>query len=262
MFFPRCCLHVLLSTACGVAAWSMAALPAWAQDQLVFRDNHVQAGKVVGMKDGAVLLTVTAANGAPGQISFNLALLSRVDAAPPPSYAPAVAAYESGQWDKALAALQPLAEQFRGLPTSWAQQAAAALGDLYLEKKDLTRAEAAYNDYRRLYPATAGNTLRFELGQARIAFARDHLAAARIALESITSVALKNPAEVSRADAAAYGQAFYVLGEIQERGGNFQEALADYLRTTTLFYQDPATTGRAQKEADKLRAAHKDLAAP
>lgn len=257
MFLParRCLLPLLLILGGGVSR-------AGAQDQLVFKDNHVQAGKVVGVKDGAVLLTVTTPGRAPGQIAFNLGLLNRVDAAPPPSYQAGMSAYQAGQWDKALAALQPLADQFRGLPTPWAQETAATLGDLYVEKNDLVRAEAAYANYRRFYPATAGNSLRFELGQARIAFARDRIAAARIALESITQGALKNPVEASRNDAAAYGQAFYVLGQIQERAGDFQGALEDYLRTTTLFYQDGATAARAQQDADRLRTAHKDLVVP
>lgn len=251
----RRCLPLLLTLCAGV-------LSVRAQDQLVFKDNHVQAGKVVGVKDDAVFLSVTTPGGTPGQISFNLGLLSRVDAAPPPAYQAGMTAYEAGQWDKALAALQPLTDQFRGLPTAWAQQAAGTLGDLYIEKNDLVRAEAAYASYRRFYPATAGNSWRFGLGQARLALARNHLAEARVALEGITQGALKNPAEASRADAAAYGQAFYLLGQIHETAGDFQAALEDDLRTTTLFYQDNAITVRAQKDADDLRAAHKDLVAP
>lgn len=235
---------------------------AWAQDRLTFKDNHVQEGKVVGMNGSTVLLSLSTASGAQGQIGFDLRLLSRVDAAPPPAFNPGMAAYAAGDWDKALAALKPITEQFRGLPTLWAQQAAATLGDLYVEKNDLAHAESAYNDFRKLYPTPGGNSLRFSLGQARIALARNNPAQARQQLEPLTRLALKDPADASRTDAAAYGQAFYLLGQIQERDGNLPAALEAYLSTVTLFYQDGATTARAQKSADGLRAAHKDLSAP
>ena len=233
-----------------------------AQDRLVFKDNHVQDGKVTGMSGSTVMINLNMASGAAGQIGFDLRLLTRVDAAPPPAFHSGMAAYVAGQWDKALADLKPVADQFRGLPTPWAQQTFATLGDLYVEKNDLVRAEEAYNDYRRLYPVAGGNSLRFDLGQARIALARNDAAKARQQLDPIVRLALKNPTDAPRADAAAYGQAFCLLGQIQEREGHLEEALEDYLRTTTLFYQDPASTARAQKSADNLRATHKDLTVP
>lgn len=247
---------------CMLAGWAWVP-SASAQDRLVFKDNHVQDGKVVGMKVGTVLLAVpNSSGGAPGQLGFNLALLSRVDAAPPTAFTAGVAAYNAGEWDKALAALKPVADTFRGLPTAWAQGTAALLGDLYIEKNDVVRAEAAYNDYRKLYPTVGGNSLRFTLGQARIALARDNVAQAKTQLEGLTRLALKNAADASRADTAVYGQAFCAAGQIQEREGHLQAALEDYLRTTTVFYQDNAAAIRAQKGADALRAAHKELVAP
>ncbi len=260
-------LRCRLPRATFLVVWCLAALglgwqPLRAQDRLVFKDGHVQDGKIVGMSGPTVLMTVTTASGAPGQISFNMGLLNRVDAAPPPAYNAGVAAYGVGDWDKALAALKPVTDQFRGLPTTWAQQAAGMLGDIYVEKNDLPRAEAAYGDYRKLYPATSGNSVRSNLGQARIAFARNNVSETKRALEPITTAALKNPADASRSDAAAYGQAFYLRGLIREKDGDAPGALEDYLRTVTLFYQDAATTARARKAADALRAAHKDLVAP
>ena len=242
--------------------WLVAVGTARAQDRLIFKDNHVQEGKVTSVNNGTVLISLNSASGAAGQIGFDLRLLNRVEVAPPSAFQTGMAAYAAGQWDQALAALKPLVDQFHGLPTAWAQQACATLGDLYVEKNDLVRAQVAYNDYQRLYPATGGNSLRFNLGQARLALARNDLAPARQQLDAITSLALKDPTDASPADSAAYGQAFYLLGQLQEHQGQTQEALVDYLRTVTLFYQDPTTTARAQKSADSLRTAHKDLVAP
>ncbi len=230
-----------------------------AQDRLVFRDNpnHVADGKVVGMSDGAVVINVAA-----GQVTYNLGLLARVDAAPPAAFAPAYAAYQAGDWDRALAALKPVVDQFKGLPTDWARQATAALGDIYLEKNDVAKAVAAFADYRRLYPGGAEGSLRLNVAQARIAYAQHNFAAAEKQLRPIREAALKQPAQTTRADGAAYGQACFLLGQLEERQGSYQAALEDYLRTVTLFYQDGAVTARAQKSADALRAAHQDVSIP
>jgi hypothetical protein len=49
-----------------------------------------------------------------------------------------------------------------------------------------------------------------------------------------------------------YGQAFYLMGLIHEHEGNLPAALQDYLRTVTLFFEDPATTAKARERADFL----------
>ena len=95
-----------------------------------------------------------------------------------------------------------------------------------------------------------------------MAFAKNNGAAAKQQLTPITEAALKNPATVTKSDGVAYGQAFYLMGQLEEREGALQAALEDYLRATTLFYQDAAVAANAQKSADALRAAHKDLTVP
>ena len=244
---------------------TLAGMPvvAGAQDRLVFPDNHIQEGKVLGVTpEGQVQISMATAGGGTGQLSFNIHLLSRVEVAAPPEFQTGLAAYQAGNWDKALAALKPLAGKFRGLPVDWMAQTAAVLGDIYLEKKDVASAEAAYNDFRKLYPAGAGGSVRATVGQARVAFAKNNTTAAKQQLAPVALEAMKNPALVSRADGIAYGQAFYLLGQMAEKEGSFQTALEDYLRTTTLFYQDTATASAAGKSADALRAAHKDLTVP
>lgn len=259
MFLPFCSRVRPYTLAACLALGSLASV-ASAQDRLTFTDKHVQEGKVTGMSGNSVMVTVTTASGAPGQVGFDLSLLSRVDAAAPANFQTGTAAYAAGDWDKALSIFKPITDQFRGLPTDWARQAFAMLGDIYIEKNDVVRAESAYNDFRRYYPG--GNSLRFNLGQARIAWARANTPAARSQLDPIINAALKNPTEVSRADSAAYGQAFYLRGQIDEKEGKPAAALEDYLRTVTLYYQDGATATRAQGRADALRAAHKDLTVP
>ena len=216
-----------------------------------------QEGRITGVQGDAILLTVPN-----GQTSVPLSQVASVEASAPPAYATGMAAYNAGNYDKALSDLRPVGDGFRGLPLDWAQQTLAALGSMYLEKNAVAKAEAAFNDYRKYYPNAPGNRLQLGGAQARIAFAKNNAPQARQALEAITQAALKAPAEVTRSDGAAYGQAFYLTARLQERENNFQGALENYLRVITLFYQDAALADRAQKGADNLRAAHKGLSVP
>ena len=225
------------------------------------KNGPPQLGKIVGSNNGSVTIDLAAATGTV-QTSINLGLVSHVFMPPPPGFQAGLAAYQTANWDKALADLKPVAEQFRGLPVEWAQQAAGLLGDIYIEKQDFGKAEAAYNDFRRLYPAGSGGQLRLNVAQARIAFGKKNVAAAKQQLQGIVQAALKNPALVTNAEGAAYGQAFYLLGQIQEQEHGYQDALESYLRTVTLFYQDAAVATRAQQSADQLRSAHKGLVVP
>ena len=216
-----------------------------------------QEGYITGVQGDAIQLTIPN-----GKTSVPLAQVARVETNAPATYATGIAAYNAGNYDKALADLRTFGDAFRGLPTDWEQQTVAALGSIYLEKNDTALAEAAFNDLHRYYPKSPGSGLQLSVAQARLAFAKNNAAQAKGQLDAIVAAALKSPADVTRADGAAYGQACYLMARLQERESNFQGALENYLRVVTLFYQDAAVAGRAQKGADDLRAAHKDLNVP
>ena len=258
MVFPRTFSRWTFFLIAGAAACA-SSVRAQELPARVYRQGNPtpDMGSITGVQGDAILLTF-----AQGKTSIPLAQVARVEAAAPPACQTGLIAYGAGNYDKALADLRPVVDTFRGLPTEWAQQSLAAVGGCYLEKNDVAKAEAAFNDYRKYYPNAPGNKLQLGVAQARIAFAKNNAAQAQPALDAITAAALKAPAEVTRADGAAYGQAFYLLARVQERDNNFQGALESYLRVVTLFYQDQALATRAQKEADDLRAAHKGLAVP
>jgi tetratricopeptide (TPR) repeat protein len=255
-----------LRTIVRAAGLALLLAPAGAlaapQDRVILKTGEQQVGQVLGVASGQVQLAI-ATGATTGRLSFRLEAISRVEAEPPAAFREGVAAFEAGDFEKALRTLQPVADGFRGLPTDWARQAAALLGDLYVEKGDLARAEAAYTDYAKLYGGGgATGSLRTEVGAARLALAKQDFPGARRRLEPVVTAALKDPVKISRADAAAAGQACLLLGQIAERAGDNPSALTHYLRTVTLFYQDRATVTAAQKAADNLRAAHPGLMAP
>lgn len=260
MVFPRTSLRAasfLAMAFCLCAAANLRAQQEIAARIYLQGNPTPQTGSINGVQGDAIQLNIPN-----GKTSVPLAQVTRVEAAPPAAYATGIQAYNAGNYDRALADLRTFGEAFRGLPTDWEQQTLAALGTVYLEKNDVAKAEAAFNDLRRYYPKAPGGGVQFSVAQARIAFAKNNTAQAKPQLDAIIQAALRSPAEVTRADGAAYGQACYLMARLQERESNFQGALENYLRVVTLFYQDPTLTGRAQKGADDLRATHKNLTVP
>lgn len=231
------------------------AATALGDDAVTFRDGRRQDGKILGVSNGTVEVEIKLPNGSPGKIGFPVANIASVVMDQPTAARTGLAAYDAADYARALTELRPVSEKYKGLPTDWARRIAAVMGDLYLEAKDLTKAEAAYGEYARLYPG-GKSPLRSSVGLARLANAKGDRARARQLLEPIAKAALEDPAP-SEADAAIYGQVFFLLGQAREAEKDFTRALEDYLRTVTLFHHDRAVATAAQKAADALRAAQK-----
>ncbi len=226
-----------------------------AEDRVTMNDGRTQEGKITGVANGGIEIEIKLPNGSPGKIGLPLAGVTTVSMEIPASARTGLAAYESGDFARALSDLRPLAERFRGLPSDWARRVASVMGDVFLETNDLPHAEAAYADFSRLYPG-GKSTLRGSVGLARIALAKGDRARARQILDPMAKAALGD-ASPAEADAAVYGQTFLLLGQILEAEKDYPSALHDYLRTVTLFYQDRAAASAAQKAADALRQAQK-----
>jgi len=229
------------------------ATMAAAQDKLTTKDNRTQDGKIIGVVGSNVQIQIGA-----GTMGIPLATVHSVVMATPPEFAAGKAAYDAGDYAKALAPIKTLAEKFRGLPTPWAQQASSLLGDIYVALDKLSEAEKAYLDFQKSYGA--GGSVQSDVGLARIAFSKKEYDKAKGKLEPITTQALgeKYPAP---ALAGSYSQAFYLLAQVEEAQGDYAAALQNYLRTVTLFHHDNASVAGAKEKADALRKAH-NIAAP
>jgi tetratricopeptide (TPR) repeat protein len=229
---------------------TLSGVSAFAQQAVVrMRTGAVQQGTVLGVTSAGVELQFGT-----NKVAFPLAQIAEIQMAAPPDLAAAQQAYAAKDYAKALKSLQAVTQKFKGLPTEWAQLATGMIGDVYVAQEDLPKAEAAYKEFQRLYPG-AGSA-QADVGMARIAVGRKDFATAKQKLEPIAAAALKEKS-VPRANAFAYSQAFYVLGQVKESEGNVAGALEDYLRTITLFYHDPAAVSAAQERAEALRAAAK-----
>lgn len=220
----------------------------YAQEKIVKSDGSTQDVKVVNVTGGNVQVQV-----GNGVIGIPIATISQVIMAPPVEFTQAMAAYESKDFAKAAASAKIVVDKYKGLPVDWARQATAVLGDIYVEQNDLQKAETAYLDFLKAYPGKG--SLQTDVGLARIAFSKKDYSAAKQKLIPIKEQALKLknvPSDIG----AAYSNAFYLLGQIEEAEGDFSNALQDYLRTVTLFYQDRIAVNSAQQKADVLRKDH------
>ncbi|HEX8310595.1 MAG TPA: hypothetical protein VF614_04700 [Chthoniobacteraceae bacterium] len=251
--FPRLQLLFLLGCSVLLSGDALAQAPA-GQGTVKLRTGAIQTGTILGVTSAGVEIQFGT-----NKAAFPLNMITEVQMPPPPELAAAQKAYGERNYPAALTALRKVTDKFKGLPTDWAQLATSMIGDLHVAMNELPKAEAAYKDFQKLYPG--GGSMQAEVGIARIAVSRKDLAGAKQKLQPIADAALKEKS-VPRANAFAYSQAFYVLGQIKESEGDAAGALEDYLRTVTLFYDDPAAVGAAKQRADALRADAKQKQQP
>lgn len=230
-----------------VAASLLISFPAVrAEDSVKQSNGVVRTGQITGVRNGSVMIKF-----GPGEIGIPLSQATSIVMTPPPTVMKGLELQETGKAAEALAILKPIADQFGGLPLDWAQRATASIGDLYLSLDKTADAQAAYTKFKTLYPG-AGLSVQADVGMARVAAAGGKLDVAKSLLTPIISKALTKP-EITKAESAAFGQAYFTLGNIAEKENKPSEALENYLRTVTIFYADRATAARAQERADALR---------
>ena len=242
--------QLLSAAACGLFLLAGAAN---GQDVIIKQDGTQQLGKIMGSSAAGIQIQI--GTGSMITIPMAQAKEARMGAVPP-EFALAQKAAEQKQYDAELTQLKAL-EKYKGLPAEWAQQAAGMIGDVYLDKGDIPKAEAAYAEYQKLYPGG----VQADLGLAKLAVAKKDFATAKAKVEPIIAKANeeKNP---SRVNGFAYSQAFLLMGQIKESENAPEEALADYLKAVTIFYYDRNAATLAQEKADALRKANPNVFIP
>lgn len=237
-----------------VVVWGTLGLMVSAQDQLLMKDGRTTPARVLEVAGSNVRVQVKS-----GTMAIPLSTIERVEMEPPPNYAAAQKEMAAGDYAAALPQTKAIVEKYRGLPVDWARLATAMLGDIHVELGQFPEAEAAYEAYERAYAGEG--SARSQVGRARIAVAEGKFDEAKNLLAPIAekAMSLKYPGDGSQ---LASSQAFYLLGRIDEAAGRYSEALENYLRTVTFFYQDPAAVESAQARADFLRKTHRNLAVP
>ncbi len=225
------------------AALGLALVSVQAQDAVVQKDKQRREGQILGVADGKIKIKV-----GPVETGIPMDQVASVVKVAPKGYEDALASWQAGDSAKTLATLKPLVDTFRGLPTPWAERSSALLGDVYLSLDQLPAAEKAFADFQKAYPGSASLS---DIGLARLAVSKKDYATAKAKLEPVLAEAAKVTL-AGTGKSAAYGQAYYLMGMINEAAGNNPEALRDYLSTVALFYEDQAVVAKAQERADIL----------
>jgi hypothetical protein len=254
MFQPRQLLSAIAALLSAVTAFAPADAAAQVGNDLVVM-KPAAANQPPKTYQG-VLITGVQGNrmmvrDASGEVGYDLAQVQEIRKLAPPEFVAAQKHVEAGNFDSALPAVKAVADKFKGLPISWAQEATAMLGNLYVSLGKLTEAETAFADYERLYGATSSGAAK--IGKARLAAAKKRFTEARSLASDIVSGAMSKK-NISRAESQLYGQAYFILGQCDEGDNKLPEAMENYARTVAIFYQDPAIVKEAQKRIDDLRS--------
>ena len=236
--------QLLFLATCGLL---LAGRDARAQGQPAVvkqKAGAAQQGVITGVTASGVSFQLAAG----GSITIPLNQIEYVQMAPPPEYGLAQQAIAQKDVPKAAALIGAVAAKYKGLPIDWAQQATALAGFLALQSGDIAKADGAFRDFGRFYPAAVEG----KIGTAAIAAAKKDFATAKALIAPLVEEALKQK-DVPVASRFAYSRALYISGQVKESENDLPGALEDYLRTTTIFYHDAAAVAAAQTRADELR---------
>lgn len=216
-----------------------------AQDVVVQKADGVsREGQILGVKSDTIRIKI-----GPVETGIPMANVASVTMAPPKAFTEALALWQKGDASKTLSVLAPLVENFNSLPTKWAERASALLGEVYLANSQLDKAEAAFAAFQKYYPDAGGSA---DVGLARLAIAKKDYDAARVKLVPIVEQARATKFPDS-STSAVYGQALYLLGQVQEASAENAEALENYLLAVTLFREDAAVVAKATERAEALK---------
>lgn len=246
-------LATFLRLIAAAAALSIG-LPAAAQDAVVLKSGLTREGKITGVSGGNLRLQV----GGGGSTGIPLADVREVRMDAPPEFDAAVRRLASGDAAGAAGDLQTINDNFSGLPSPWAKQTAALLGDAKLAAGDKEGAAAAYDKLAETYPDAAALA---SLGRARLAVEAGRFEEADALLGPVL-LGADQIALPPAADGPALSRAFYLDGRVKEAAGDNQAALASYLKASALFPFDKNAASEAARRADALRAEHAGLIAP
>lgn len=227
------------TTLLAVAGFS----PATAQDR-IFRvsGGDPLTGKIERVDDTKVYLTLPA-----GSTTVERAQVARVEVPRPQGLDEALAALEKGRAAEATKALDPILQKYRGLPQDWIEETTARLAEAAVAAGDLARARATFADFQKFYPKS-----RFaegiRAGEAEVLYADKKIDEALTRFEAIVAAREKELAP-PEAEARMLGRACLRIGQIYAAMKQPEKALDSLLRTTTIYWQDPATTAEALYES-------------
>ena len=221
-----------------------AGLPlAEAQDK-IFRASGGDplSGKIERVDDTKIYVTLSA-----GSTTVERSQVARVEVPRPPTLDEAFGAMDKGRAADAVKTLDPLLQKYRGLAQDWIEEATARLGEAAVASGDLAKARTTFADFQRFYPKSRF-TESIRAGEAEVLYADKKSDGALKAFEAIVAAREKELAP-PEAEARVLGHACLRIGQIYAAMKQPEKALDSLLRTTTIYWQDPAATAEALYES-------------
>ena len=239
--------------ALGLFFITVAGTGLFGQDQIRLKSGEVLDGAVVKYDEATATLTFKFDK---GTLGYGQADLVEVKMKERPGVEEGRKALSDGKMDEVIAAWRGPVNEFVGINNPWVLECAAGLGQAYLAQGKVADAEALYGRMKKSY-SSGPAALRAEVGLAEATAGRDvdGLLQKLKALEGQLKVALRP----LREDREAMAEYYFARGEAYEKKGDAKKALEDFLRVSVLYPDPPSLGKRAEKKAEALRQANKDL---
>jgi len=224
-----------------------------ADDQLKKKDGKVITGQVTKVVKGQVFVTSVTANGGTATVPYYLSDIQSVAMTPPADMDKLKGATPAA----VISILEPLIQQFQGLPADWVADAMAQLADAYAASGKEDKANDIYNQINQLYPGSLYQIIA-QAGKAKLDLLHGKTAEAIAAMQPLVDKANQTLAP-SPAEGRSYASALLVYGQALEAQKKLAQALETYLTVKTVFYQNPILAQQADQLAAKLRQQNPEL---
>jgi len=231
----------------------VASASCFAEDQIRLKNGEVLKGTATKFDEGSMTLTFKFDK---GTLGYSQADLAEVTLAERPGVVEGRKAFAEGNLDEVVANWKGPVGEFMGVDNPWVLECTGGLGQTYLAQGKVAEAEGLYGRMKKFYP-TGPAALRAEVGLAEATSGRDVDGLLK-KLDELKGQ-LKESLRPLRADREGLAEFYFSRGGAYEKKGEFKKALEDYLRVSALYPEPPSLGQRAEKKAQALRLANKDL---
>jgi len=204
------------------------------------------SGTILRVEKNQVYLQLSAA----GSTGIPLANIDHIEMGAPDAVSRGLKAAEEGRTAEALSLLEPAATQFSGLPARWMEEALLQVGQCHLKLKNWAKAKERCEQFRQAYP----QSVRVDLAVAGEGEALYRLNQSEAAQKTLAALVQghENDVALTPEQNKAMGRAFLVLGLCHLARQQDEQALQDFLSTTTLYDADPEAVAEAQFQSALL----------
>jgi len=225
----------------------------FAEDQIRLKNGEVLKGTATKFDEGSMTLTFKFDKGTLGYAQADLAEVFLVER---PGVVEGRKAFAEGKSDEVVTNWKGPVGEFMGVDTPWVLECAGGLGQTYLSQGKVAEAEGLYEKMKKFY-STGPAALRADVGLAEATSGRDVDGLLK-KLQGMEGQ-LKESLRPLRADREGLAEFYFTRGGAYEKKGELKKALEDYLRVSALYPDPPSLGQRAEKKAQALRTANKDL---